>query len=57
MSTSCEDYPDCLDCPINGDNKELSSEVINKLGMCITYSEEEVSILNDINNHKGVHCD
>ena len=53
MSVKCKDYPGCLDCPINGDDKEVSSEVMGKLGLCITYTEEELSILNDINNHKG----
>ena len=53
MSTGCEDYPSCLDCPINGDNKDVSKENLHKLGLCITYSDEELSILSDINNHKG----
>ena len=31
---------DCNTCPINGDIKDVSSEDMRKLGLCVTLEEE-----------------
>ena len=51
MSIDCD--KGCDECPINGDNKEVSKEVMHTQGLCITFTEEEMEAMGVNKLHRG----